>query len=74
MTIIDEGWEEFVKKEYPLDVIESEINKIEQLGYYVDATEYQCLIWDGSKLLIDSDFFDDYHLNVASAIWSFYYD
>lgn len=67
------------KKKYPLEFLEQEIEKIEKLGYIVTAGESGCQIWknntsDATNLLIDADFHDDYHSNVADAIYCFYYE
>jgi len=61
-----------LRKKYPIETIEKHIEKIEQLGYIVTLTDYQCQIFDGSTLLIDADFFEDMHTNAADAIESFY--
>ncbi len=65
-------WIEAAKKKYPLDRIEQEIEKIEKLGYKIVAEEHQCLIWQGNKLIIDADFHNDFHSNVADAIYTFW--
>lgn len=65
---------ETLKKKYPMEFLELEFSKIEKLGYQVNASESQCLIWDGEKLIIDADFYDDYHSNAASAIYSFFFE
>jgi len=65
---------EFLKKKYPLEHIDKEIENIEKLGYTVMASEYQCLIFDGEILIIDSDNYNDYYLNVIEAIYAFYFE
>lgn len=61
-----------MRKKYPIDCLEKHINSIERMGYVVSASERQFQIWDGNRLIIDSDFFDDYYLNAISGIDSFY--
>lgn len=61
-------------EKYPLDQLENWFAKIEKNGYSVSADIHQCQIYDEmSKLFIDADFFDDYHLNAAMAIHEFFY-
>jgi hypothetical protein len=67
-----EEYIEGLKKKYPLESIERHFSEIEKQGYTVVASEDQCQIYDGSILLIDSDFYDDYHSNAASALQTFY--
>lgn len=66
-----------LKKIYPLESLENEFEKIEKLGFEVFPSEYQCLIYKSpssviTNLIIDADFYDDYHTNAASAIDSFW--
>ena len=61
-----------MRKKYPVDSIEKHITSIERMGYSVSASERQFQIWDATRLIIDSDFFDDYYLNAISGIDSFY--
>lgn len=65
---MDKNWEKHLTEKYPLDRLEDEFQKIEKLGYTVIAEEFHCLIWSGEQLIIDADFYDDYHLNAADAI------
>ena len=61
-----------MKKRYPLNSIERHIAAIEKMGYSVSTSEYKFQVWDGTSLLIDSDFFEDYYLNAICGIDSFY--
>lgn len=70
--MIDNEQIEAIKLKYPLAVLESEFAKIEKLGYSVIASQEQCLIWFHEDLIIDADFYDDYHSNSADAINAFY--
>ena len=65
---------EILKKKYPFETIEKHFENIENMGYKVVASEDQCLIWDGKTLLIDADFYDDYHSNAADAIHGFFFE
>lgn len=65
-------YEEKIKKKYPLKNLEKEFERIEKLGYIVAATEHSCQIWKRNVLIIDADFFDDYHTNAADAIEGFW--
>lgn len=67
----DEYFEK-LRKKYPVDVVELEIEKIEKLGYTVVPTESQCLIFKGNELIIDADFADNYHSNLVDAINAFW--
>lgn len=61
-----------LKKKYPLDSIERHIQAIEKMGYSVGTSNDSFQIWDGTRLLIDADFHDDYYLNAIEGIDSFY--
>lgn len=70
---------EVKKKKFPLEHIEKEIDKIEKFGYVITAGESGCQIWkdntsSATNLLIDADFYDDYHSNVADALYCFYFE
>lgn len=65
---------EKIKKKYPIEAIELHFENIEKLGYRVEANEDQCLILDGNKLIIEADFYDDYHSNAADAIHAFFFE
>lgn len=65
---------EKIKKKYPIEAIELHFENIEKLGYSVSASDNECLIWDGDKLIVEADFYDDYHSNAADAIHAFFFE
>lgn len=65
---------ELLKQRFPLKDIEKEFGKIMKLGYEVTTSEDGCQIYDGNKLIIDADFYNDFHSNAASAIYAFYFE
>ena len=75
----NETYEEMLIRVYPLDRIEENLRKIEFLGYLVKAQKRHCIIFKYpgrsiSDIIIDSDFYNDYHLNAAGAIHSFWHE
>ncbi len=71
-----ETYEDMLRRLYPLEHLEKEFEKIESLGYTVNARDFHCLIFKNPggilNLIIDSDFYNDYHLNAAGAIHAFW--
>lgn len=53
-------------------MLEKHIQTIEKLGYRVEMINDGFQIWDGTALLIDSDYFNDYYLNAIAGIDCFY--
>lgn len=62
----------YLKKKYPLSSIERHIESIEKMGYSVSMSDSSFQVWDGTSLIIDADFHDDYYLNAIEGIESFY--
>ena len=61
-----------LKTKYPKDKLESEIEKIEKLGYVVSMTDDSFQVSKGVKLIIDSDFCTDYYSNAVLGINAFW--
>lgn len=72
LEVEDSDYHKALKKKYPLESIEKHIQAIEKMGYSVGTSKDSFQIWDGSNLLIDADFNDDYYLNAIEGIDSFY--
>lgn len=66
------NFEEYLLKKYPLEHLEKEFAKIEKLGYEVYPSQTGCQIYLGTKMIIDADFYNSYHLNAAHAIDGFF--
>lgn len=65
-------YEQALAKKYPRESIEKHIQAIEKMGYSVSMSNSSFQIWDGTSLIIDADFHNDYYLNAIEGIDSFY--
>jgi hypothetical protein len=64
-------FEENLIQKYPLETLDIEMDKIRALGYDIFGDDNGCQIYLEDKMIIDADFYDTYHLNVAHAIEGF---
>lgn len=67
--------EDKLRKKYPLHMLETYFEKIENLGYSVSMGNDSCQVYNElNHLIIDSDFYSDFHTNAAAMIECFFFD